>query len=418
MKPIATRSREARGRFGVASSVLAVGILLGVEACVGSSPSTPGPSVPLDGIRWQAPVAVNTGRVDFGPYLASAGGQLFMLVKRHTTVTPADDGRVSATGGSVGVYSSTDGVEWTELPSPGPMDGIAAFPLAFAGDGHGGLVAVGNVVPVTGAHSTAVWHSADGRDWTQTQLPGEPFELLATASRPGLIVVLGRSETEILTWSSTDGNSWQISTLPDSDGFLPTALLAWKGGFTAIARDGRYGQYGSMAWTSTDGRVWAEARTELAGFGARSMVGLDDRIVVGGQRLGGPPVSWTSADGLEWSESVAPSGDASSMQAAAVCDGSIVAVGHEEMLLPAVTPPPGWTPPPPAATNVWISADGITWRLLPEDPAFQLSSSYDFVATEQNGRILVADPTASGVMIHLGDPVLGLPPGSDARRSG
>ena len=47
------------------------------------------------------------------------------------------------------------------------------------------------------------------------------------------------------------------------------------------------------------------------------------------------------------------------------------------------------TPPVPAA-NVWISGDGSTWRLLPEDPSLIVGSALNTHVASLGTRVVVA----------------------------
>ena len=386
-----------------AAAILAAGLLTVVASRLTQTPSAPGGT-----IEWQPSTQVSAFTFRFGPYLASAGGRLYLV------------GSIGVIGGSYSteVWSSADGATWQRVAEPAAFDksrsGFAA--AGISDDGNGGLVVVGSI----GSAAPMAWHSPDGRTWTQADVGAAGSgELMRVAARAGAIVAFGdwmapvsaggaasgQTANQLGVWFSADGNTWDQVILPDSAGYTPSAVTAWKGGFAAVAQKST-GALVSSLWTSTDGRTWEKRPSDLAGFWATAMAALGDRVVAVGSRLdsklGMVPASWSSTDGRTWVESTASVRDrAVTFDDVAVVGGTLVAVGSSHMvtLQPAgdVT-----TPPPTPPESIWTSSDGTTWHLLAEvtSPKFGI---YLNSITSFGGRVVVATQSAGAVEVLLGD---------------
>lgn len=408
------RSRRVAGALiGLA---VTVALVLALLAIAGGRVAQ-APLAPTQGIDWQSATRVAAGRWDFGPFLASAGGRLFMVGQGHSTATPSGSGIVQSIG-PITVWSSADGLTWDQVSEPGSFEASTSrfSPLAFSDDGNGGLIVVGNTAVGNDLQPAMAWHSSDGRTWTQEQIASDPAQVLGVAARSGAVVALGqlvtstsvvageiRSATELAAWYSADGIVWSQAILPDSAGYLPSAVTAWKDGFAAVAYDEGPGTTDSTAWTSTDGRTWEKAPTQLTGFGASAMTALGDRVVVVGS-VGLSPASWSSTDGRAWVELMAPARDpATAFSDVTIVGEFLVGIGVSQQTLPASAPPSNWTPPPPPLASVWVSTDGLTWRLLAEDPSLTFGGAHNTYIANSGDRIVVATQGANAVEVFVGD---------------
>jgi hypothetical protein len=397
----AARPRRALGGIVALgfTAVLAAGLL---AAVVIRPTQTTGPA--SSGIAWQPRIQVaGTGTI-FGPYLASVGGRLYMVA-----TSSAADGTESTV-----VRSSGDGKTWEQISEPGAFenDGPRFFAQGISDDGRGGLIIVGGL-PGGAAESIvpAAWHSADGRTWTRAQV-GTPAlaRMSAVAARSGAIVAIGdgrvgsgsgsvadQSVNQMYAWFSADGITWSQVALPESSGFIPSALTSWSGGFATIAQvDGI--TLSSSVWTSADGRTWQKAPQDFVGFGPTAITALGGRVVAVGDFLDPKgsvgslvPTSWSSTDGRTWVKSTAASRQpATGFGDVAVVGDTLVAVSTNYMLQDQVAHVPEYTPPPTPAANVWVSSDGLSWRLLPEDPSLVVGSNLNTHIASLGTRVVVA----------------------------
>jgi hypothetical protein len=363
-----------------------------------------GPASP--GIAWQPRIQVAGPGIIFGPYLATVGGRLYMV-----STSSAADGTESTV-----VRSASDGKTWEQISAPGAFekDGPRFFAQGISDDGKGGLIVVGGL-PGGEAESIvpAAWHSTDGRTWARAQV-GTPAlaRMSAVAARPGAIVAIGdgrvvvnsaatgadQSVNQMYAWFSSDGNAWSQVVLPDSSGFIPSAITSWGGGFAAIAQlDGI--TLSSSVWTSADGRTWRKSPQDFARFTPTAMAGFGGRLVAVGNHqdpqstaAGFVPASWSSTDGRTWVESRASARQvATGFGDVAVVGATLVAIGANYMGQAAVTLQVGGpTPVPTPAANVWVSSDGTTWRLLTEDPSLIVGSYLNTHVAGLGTRAVVA----------------------------
>jgi len=385
-----------------ATAILAAGLLTVVASRLTQTSLGPG------GIEWQPSTQVSGFTFTFGPYLASAGGRLYLV------------GSIAGLGGSSSteVWSSADGASWERVSKPGTFEkyGPGFFPQGFSGDGQGGLVVVGGVA------GGPAWHSSDGRTWTPAQFETPALaRMAAVAARPGAIVAIGdrqvpvnggatvsgQTANQMYAWFSAEGNTWSPVVLPDSLGYVPRAITAWKGGFAAVADKEVAAAWASSVWTSADGRTWEKAPQELA-FSPIAMVALGDRVVTVGARLdsklGMVPASWSSTDGRKWTESTASARDRATMfDDVAVVGDTLVAFGSSHMMQTDVAGGPASTTPPMPPESVWISSDGATWRLLAEDSSLNFGFYLNTHVTGFGGRVVVATQGASAVKVLIGD---------------
>ena len=398
----AARPRRALGGMVALgfTAVLAVGLLAVVV--IRPAQST-GPA--SQGIAWQPRVHLVAPGTVFGPYLASVGGRLYLV-----STSSAADGTESTV-----VRSSSDGKTWEQISEPGAFenDGPRFFVQGISDDGRGGLIVVGGL-PGGAAESIvpAAWHSADGRTWTRAQVATPALaRMSAVAARPGAIVAIGdgrvgggsgssptdQSVNQMYAWFSADGITWSQVDLPESSGFIPAAVTSWSGGFAAIAQlDGI--TLSSSVWTSADGRTWEKSPQNFARFTPTAMAGFGGRLVAVGNHqdtqssaAGFVPASWSSTDGRTWVESRASARQvATGFDDVTVVGDTLVAVSTNYMFQDQVAHVPEYTPPPTPAANVWVSSDGLSWRLLPEDPSLVVDSNLNTHVASLGTRVVVA----------------------------
>jgi hypothetical protein len=350
-----------------------------------------------------------------GPYLASVGSRLYMVATSN-----AADGTESTV-----VRSSSDGETWEQVSEPGAFanGGPRFFAQGISGDGQGGLIVVGGVSgDKTETTLPTAWHSTDGRTWTKAQVAAPALaRMAAVAAQPGAIVAIGdwrvpvpggaadQTVNQMYAWFSPDGNAWSQVVLPDSSGYAPMAITAWEGGFAAIAQsDGLV--LSSSVWTSADGRTWEKAAQDFVGFGPTAITALGGRVVAVGDYLDPQgsvgslvPTSWSSADGRTWAKATAAARQkATGFGDVTVVGDSLVAIGENFMgqgWSPVGLGGPTGTPAPAPAANVWVSSDGLTWKLLADDPKLMLglylnthvAALGDRVVLATNGEVFVGD---------------------------
>ena len=175
------------------------------------------------------------------------------------------------------VWTSVDGLNWRRVPRDeavfgGPdnqgMENVTA--------GGPGLVAVGEDESDRGA---AVWTSTDGVAWTQVPYDEAVFgssrmESVAAAG-PGLVAVGSDSsggDPDGAVWTSADGLSW-IRVPPDEavfggPGWEEMYGVAAAGlGVIAVGHEGSGDDWNAVVWTSADGLTWTRARSDGGDFG-------------------------------------------------------------------------------------------------------------------------------------------------------
>ncbi len=400
-------ARPRRAIGGLAALSLTVVLAAGLFAVVVIRPTHS--SVPAaTGIAWQPRVHLVEPGVVFGPYLASVGGRIYMVATSSAT-----DGTESTV-----VRSSGDGKTWVQVSAPGAFesDGPRFFAQGISDDGRGGLIVVGGVSGnQTETTVPTAWHSTDGRTWTKAQVATPALaRMAAVAAHPGEVVAIGdwrvtvpggaadQTVNQMYAWFSTDGATWSQIDLPESSGFVPAAVTSWSGGFAAIGQLDGVDRVTSV-WTSADGKTWQKSPQEFGRFLPTAMAALGDRVVAVGNYDNAQgdaavfvPASWSSTDGLTWVESRASARQiATGFGDVTVVGDELVAIGANylgiaaDALRVAGSSSAPTTPPMPAA-NVWISNEGSTWRLLPEDPSLVVGSSLNTHIASLGTRVVVA----------------------------
>ncbi len=282
-----------------------------------------------------------------------------------------------AVGAAGEVLTSPDGIAWTVRRS-GQMERlwcVAVRGSGFIAVGSGGVIA----------------QSSDGISWTAQALPTSPLLFSVAIGASGLLAV---SENGSL-WLSNDGSAWTSqSTGGDAD--LAAAATNGAGTFVAVGT-------GGAILHSADGALWNEADSpvteDLEGiaFGSSTFVavGATGKIV-------------TSPDGIIWS--AVNSGTISHLKGITYGSSGFVVTGQAGLILRSASGT-DWVSSTLLgakgdllaaahgnglyiAVGQWgqiaTSPDGVTWTLLPDDPA-QKERWYDITGIAfSSGRFVTS----------------------------
>lgn len=279
--------------------------------------------------------------------------------------------------------------------APGRDPNIVNTATSFASDGTTTLA----VVEVQGRVTfPQFWWSADaGASWTLAALSTPAAE--ATQINEAVIgnaavavdgdtrtwIALGRTNDDLIVWSSTDARTWQrtIATGIDLRVSTISTIRAVGSGFVAVgsAWDPNGGQRRAYVWQSSDGIAWSgkavgEEGSELtdvavrpnawvaAGHVALTEVNKSGRLVT--------PTVWTSADsGVSWQARAVPEPKASGDFNASLT--SVIATDTGFMVGGSYYHRQGHT------YRSWVvhSPDGKSWKLGPSVPISSATSSVD-----------------------------------------
>lgn len=288
----------------------------------------------------------------------------------------------------------------TAPPPTATLSGLdGATPLAVAGSGGDGLVAVGSA-----DDGAAAWTSPDGLAW-------QPADVVDTAT-PSLRAVAIADDGAALAFGGDDLESSTVWTRSD-DGWMPDgdggAVSDGEGGAGSV--DGRVnamtyadgvwfavgeridpeggGAAGGVVWRSQDGRTWSEATTGLdVADGTVSDVAVDgDVLVVVGFDIDGGRV-WTG--GIDGQVTAADSATfaQAEVQGVANVDGQFVALGRGLGDL---------------APTVWRSPDGTTWQRSDVDGASFPPNVALHDLARVDGRLVAVGASASGGVVWSSD---------------
>ena len=258
------------------------------------------------------------------------------------------------------------------------------------------LVAPGYTYPDFHA---VTWTSTDRELWSLAELPpGRTAAFgLAIAAGSGRHVIVGRIGNDAAAWSSPDGVTWQPAdggaAFVEAPETRMTAVVSTPSGFVGGGWAGITNQPGSARfWTSPDGRSWeriADGPAFADGRVASIVKTADGLVAVGATGPVGHATGsavWRSTDGSTWAR-VAGSAALSAGSIAGVTAGGtgpdgavgLVAVGASLDSTKAM---------------VWLSADGLTWRLAPDQDSL----------TYHGLKITMADVTSGpdGTLVAVG----------------
>ena len=195
------------------------------------------------------------------------------------------------------VWTSPDGLHWTEVPHQASLDHAGMTSVTRAG---AGFVAVG----LAGNHG-AVWTSPDGRVWSR--VPDAPLfhapsgtdqtfgaSMTGVTTATGTIVAVGVVGTQdgvgsALAWWSADGRHWSRATGTRFRYGQLFDVNAVPGGFLAVGPSGGRSCLGGI-WSSADGRAWQciAADPMFADFGPYAVAASPELVVVVGLGAEGP----------------------------------------------------------------------------------------------------------------------------------
>ncbi len=258
------------------------------------------------------------------------------------------------------IWSSSDGVTWTKASSNVPYE-TEGYATAFNGD----IVVMGST---ESDKYNDVWISPDGVTWTKETTIG-PWPSRADASvlsYGNKLWIMGgdgygtlSTSTSCYTdvWSSSDGTNWN----------LVNSSVPWGGrcGAGAVVFNNKMwllGGFGSGSendvWSSSDGVTWTEATANApwAGRDGASIFVFNNELwVMGGEAAGSAYYNdvWSSSDGVTWTEATAnapwPGTYAPSTHFPRNANESFLIYDNEMWVIDSTT------------NNAWYSTDGVTW---------------------------------------------------------
>jgi hypothetical protein len=216
---------------------------------------------------------------------------------------------------AIRLWTSPDGRAWHALASSVVVP-FGRAQLIQVVSGPSGVVAFGELVPVTGTDTTAmVWNSPNGLAWERepqfsTAFPSDTIVDLA-AGPAGFEAVGSRSAGGNLTgprraWFSSDGKTWKLGSGPATRG--PTVVMACTAGFFGVDNPSAQASF----WTTADGVKWTVqpgvvGRPDLPTYVGQGLFSDGNRILAIGADSFQTPGAWLSTDGRQW-ESIALSG--------------------------------------------------------------------------------------------------------------
>ena len=167
------------------------------------------------------------------------------------------------------IYTSTDGLVWSLIPEEGAPEGAYESEITDIVAGGPGLVAVGHLGGIG-----AVWTSPDGFEWTRVPHDPEVFgygaegtELSSIAAGDAGFVAVGRvtDDNTMGIWRSDDGLTWSVVPLDPTvvnEHHALATVISTEQGFLA-GGDGGQGDAG--VWFSPDGISWTRLTGEALG---------------------------------------------------------------------------------------------------------------------------------------------------------
>lgn len=287
--------------------------------------------------------------------------------------------------GDAAVWVSADGLAWSRVSADFALFGGAGDQaMVMVAAGGPGLVGVGYDFS-GGDGDAAVWTSADGLAWSQVPADeavfggaGDQVMAALAAGGPGLVAAgydSAGGDRDAAVWVSADGLAWD--RVPGDEGVfgggadqMIWSVTAGGPGLVAVGHDSSGGDRDGAVWVSADGLVWSRVPADEAVFGGGAhqiiwsvIAGGPGLVAVGDDVSGGDgdAAVWTSPDGLAWSRAPAEAavlGGAAdqSMQAVVIGGPGLVAVGFDF----AGGDQDG---------AAWVSADGLVWSRVSAEEA-------------------------------------------------
>ena len=228
------------------------------------------------------------------------------------------------------VYTSWDGVSWTNAGGPPAFDNQPR--LAF---GNNVFVMAGKKDNVSAAQ---ICYSADGRMWSAAAFPAGIPQIQEVAFGNGKFLAVADSGTVV---SSADGSTWSLTTV----GGTPNLRhLTWDGSVWAAVAMNAAQSRTEVVWTSLDGVTWTQ-RAAL-GFDTYRIYGVGGVMYALGW-YGGVTVSMDH--GVTWSAASTPGSTRWSTMRMAVSD-------EGTFLITAKAMDESGTP-----NALLVSSDGVHW---------------------------------------------------------
>ncbi|MEL6590875.1 MAG: hypothetical protein AAFQ68_12375, partial [Bacteroidota bacterium] len=225
----------------------------------------------------------------------------------------------SGSGGRFGdVWSSTDGVNWTEEINQAPWDARTVH-TSVVFDGKMWVYG-GNRSYTAGNELGDLWSSPDGVNWTEVSInsasPIQPRYGHEMFVYDGKMWIIGGRDVNLTfnrsqLWNSSDGTNWTLVTNEMSVYFSALGeVLVFDNKIWLVGQG-----YSDNVYHSTDGLTWTLV-TGDAPFGERlqhSAAVHDGRIwLISGSEANNPtaerPDVWYSDDGATWIQAAANAG--------------------------------------------------------------------------------------------------------------
>jgi hypothetical protein len=265
-----------------------------------ASTASPTAAEPASGWRvvpFESSDPESVGRITFDDRLG-----VWMIVELHRDL----DGGLKP----IPVRTSANGTDW-EVTGSIPLDGVD--PTGFLQIGR--VVRFGGELYISATHtdgsnasSALAWTSMDGSQWDRspTEMPVGEYgqaEVIASTGRR-LLAEVGERDGGHL-WTSADGRSWTEADVPSQGQPMGVdAVHADADGFVlagSVLQDGS--TWVPAIWTSADGSAWTRASSLPVGGGhALGVTRAPDGSYIAAIELDDAPTQLVSSpDGLTWS---------------------------------------------------------------------------------------------------------------------
>ncbi len=251
-----------------------------------------------------------------------------------------------------------------------PCHFLAENQLFGVGSTPAGLIAVGVQQPPAQA---VAFSSTDGTSWVPlggfTGASGTAA--VAVATDGSRIVIVGHDTSGATSWA-TAGGAWTAAPrqdallVPYSAGGMTSVAVAGEG-FVAggFHDDPLHATASAAAWWSSDGLAW-RADDGSGTFAGGRILGIAARggtvVAVGtdGDPNYGPAAAWRWTAAAGWERGRIGPDDGGAMRAVAATADGFVAVGLNG---------------DDDGARVWLSPDGRSWTVVPDQPAFHYYTS-------------------------------------------
>jgi len=315
------------------SGTLAVGLLVAACASGPAAPSSGTPATsqsgPLPSTSQSAPppTPVSTVEAGLGDWhrlpdpaaLANASIRNVARVSDGYIATGCTTLPGELTCDQPAIWRATDAVAWSEpttLPmAPGETAGLAKAAVAVPA----GLVVGGEVRLAGDRVHAALWFTPDGRSFERIADDAalEDASVVALTTLGDRVIAIGAGAfmepAGFRAWSSDDGRTWADATPAGVGEPFPTGVLAREDGLVAWGPTCSVCPPSTAWWVSADGSHWAEKAVDLGGrFANVTVVAEVEAGLVAYGTLGGgddpvTPAGWfLPSDAEQWVTAVAP----------------------------------------------------------------------------------------------------------------